>query len=370
MQMNQDVKAMTDILLTVALTPLSWIYGGITSVRNKLYDKNILPSYKFDVPVVCVGNITVGGTGKTPHVEYLIEKLSPHYKIGVISRGYKRKTKGYVSATRLSTPATIGDEPSQINQKYGYRVHVVVCEDRKEGITRLLNEHPDVNLVLMDDGFQHRSVRPKVSILLIDSNRQLENDRLLPLGRLREGVHAMNRADIVVATKCKHPMQPIDYRIIQNNLKLFPCQQLYFSHYNYTALVPVFQDECPYTVSLETLTSKDGVLLLTGIASPRPLVKYLNTFDCKVRVAHYPDHHNFSRSDLRAIESTFKKMKGRKKIIITTEKDAVRLSANPYFPQHLKPYIFYQPISVEINSGNDAKDFVSELRTLIDKPDA
>lgn len=368
--MNQDVKSVTDFLLTMVLTPFSWIYGGVTSLRNKLYDKNILPSYKFDVPVVCVGNISVGGTGKTPHVEYLIEKLSPYYKIGVISRGYKRKTKGYVAAGRLSTPATIGDEPAQIHQKYGYRVNVVVCEDRKSGISRMLDEHPDINLVLMDDGFQHRSVHPKVSILLLDSNRLPDNDKLLPLGRLREGSHAMNRAEIVIATKCKDRMQPIDYRIMQNNLKLFPCQQLYFSRYKYTALAPVFPDDCPYTVSLETLTSKDSVLLLTGIASPRSLVKYLDTFDCRLRVAHFPDHHNFSRSNLHSIETTFKKMKGRKKIILTTEKDAVRLSANPYFPQHLKPYIFYQPISVEIDSGNENKDFITELRAMIDKPDA
>lgn len=366
--MDEDVKAMTDKLLTWLLTPLSWCYGAATSLRNRLYDRRILPSYEFDIPVISVGNITVGGTGKTPHVEYLVERLSPYYKIGVISRGYKRKTKGYIDANRLSTPDIIGDEPYQIYRKYGVRIHLAVCENRCKAITRITQDHPEINLIILDDAFQHRRVRPKVNIMLTDVTRPIYEDRLLPLGRLREAPHGMNRANIVVATKCSADMQPIDYRIVSNHLQLFPFQKLFFSHFRYLAPQPVFPDDCPYTVSLESLTSKDTVLLLTGIASPRSLVKYVDGFDCRVRVAGFPDHHDFSRSDLRSLENDFKRLKGKRKIILTTEKDAVRLMNNPYFPHSLKSYIFYQPVVVEMNPGIDDSDFLTELRAMIDRP--
>ncbi|MBQ5722648.1 MAG: tetraacyldisaccharide 4'-kinase, partial [Muribaculaceae bacterium] len=177
-----------DKILTYALTPLSWIYGAVVSFRNYLFDKDILKSERFNIPVITVGNLTVGGTGKTPHVEYLIDYLSAVYNVAVLSRGYMRKTKGFVLACDKSTPDTIGDEPYQIYQKYGFRVKVAVCENRKTGIRELQKIDPNINLVILDDGFQHRFIKPKVSILLTEYNRPFYTDKLLPLGRLREAI--------------------------------------------------------------------------------------------------------------------------------------------------------------------------------------
>lgn len=360
-------KSTKDKLLTYALTPLSWLYGTGVYLRNKLFDTGMLKEETFDVPVVSVGNITVGGTGKTPHVEYIVSHLAAAYNIAVLSRGYKRKTKGFILANSKSSPDSIGDEPYQIYQKFGGLVKVAVCEKRTEGIRELQRLHPEVNLIVLDDAFQHRYVKPKVSILLIDYNRPVQKDRLLPLGRLRESQHAVGRADVVVVTKCPVDLAPIQYRIMDKELELMAYQKLYFSRFRYQPLEPVFPDESPYYASLEQLTERDSVLLLTGIAHPRYFVRHFSEFPFKVRVSHFPDHHDFSRNDLLDIERQFEEMKGEHKIIVTTEKDAVRLAFNPYFPDALKPLVFYQPIKVEVEGGLHDKDFISELRSLIER---
>lgn len=355
-------------MLTIGLTPLAWVYGAVMAVRNRLYDKRILKSVRFDVPVIGVGNLTIGGTGKTPHVEYLAERLSGSYNVAVLSRGYRRKTRGFVLANRKSTPEMIGDEPYQIYQKFNGRVHVAVSESRVKGMQQLLKMHPEINLVILDDSFQHRSIDPLISILLMDSTRPFYDDNLLPLGRLRESRHGVNRADFVIVTKCPDDMNPIDYRIFSKNLALFPYQKLFFSGYHYGRLEPVFPDSAPYSASLVTMTSNDSVLLLTGVANPRPLVKYLRKFQANIKVASYPDHHFFSRRDLERIEQRYHAMKGERKLILTTEKDAVRLASNPYFPEELKPYIFYQPINVEMRQGVDPANLIDEIRAVIADP--
>lgn len=348
-----------DKILTGILTPLSWIYGAAVYVRNKMFDFHLLPSTRFDVPVISVGNITVGGTGKTPHAEWIVENLADSFNIAVLSRGYKRKTKGFVLATPHSTPMTIGDEPYQIYRKFRGIARVAVCEKRKNGIERLLKIYPDVNLIVLDDALQHRYVDPKVSILLMDWSRPVYRDHLLPLGRLRESSSALNRADFVVVTKVPRDVKPVDLMIVKKELDLMAYQQLLFTRFSYNPPVPVFEESARYALSLDRLTHDDIVMLLTGIANPRELVQYLDNYDFRMRVEHYPDHHFYTRKDLELISRRFEELNGARKVIITTEKDAVRLADNPYFPEYLKPYIYYLPISVE-PVGDYSQDLVKD----------
>ncbi|MDE6409427.1 MAG: tetraacyldisaccharide 4'-kinase [Muribaculaceae bacterium] len=353
-------------LMTYLLKPLSWVYGGITSLRNWMFDHDILTQEEFDVPVVSVGNITVGGTGKTPHVEYILSMLSMDYNIAVLSRGYKRKTKGFILANAHSTPDSIGDEPLQIYRKYGMKVKVAVCESRRKGIKELLRQFPDLQLILLDDGFQHRYVKPKISILLMDFARPIYEDNLLPLGRLRESAHQVGRADIVVVTKCPEELPPLEYRLITKKLDLMAFQRLYFSRFSYGQLTPVFQDDEPYNVSLSGLTERDGVFLVTGIANPRTFVRHFKNYPFKVKVAHFSDHRDFTRDDIQLIKDRFRTLTGERKIIVTTEKDAVRLMYNPYFPSELKKLIYYLPVTVKMEPVIDDGDFIGDLRKDIE----
>lgn len=348
-------------VITWLLTPLSWVYGGVTAVRNWLFDNKILPQTEYDVPVVSVGNITVGGTGKTPHVEYILSCMASDYNIAVLSRGYKRKTRGFLIANTNSTPESIGDEPLQIYDKFGMRVKVAVCESRREGISELLRQFPDIQMILLDDAFQHRYVKPKVSILLMDHNHPIDKDHLLPLGRLRENWRQAERADMVVVTKCPDTMQPIDYRLFSKQLGIRPYQGLYFSTIAYGSLLPVFPDDEPYNVMLSALTRDDSVLLLTGVANPRSFVRYFRNYTFKVVVCHFSDHHDFSRKDILEIEKKFIAMSGKRKMIVTTEKDAVRLAYNPYVPRKMKQLMYYLPIAVKMKPGLDNSDFIADL---------
>lgn len=338
--------AKNKLFANLVLLPLSKLYGFGVGVRNLLFDWHILKQREFGVPVVVVGNLVAGGTGKTPHTEYIIDLLKYKYRIGMLSRGYKRRTRGFVLATRRSTPADIGDEPYQIYQKFGNDITVAVCEDRCAGIEEMLHVDPKINLVILDDAFQHRYVKPTVAIVLTEFNRPVFYDKLLPYGRLREGQKALSRCDMVVVTKCPEQLKAIEYRIFKNSLNLFPYQKLLFSRFEYQALEPVFPDQAIQPPHLSWLTADDSVLLLSGVANPKPLVRYLKGFHHNLTVRQFPDHHNFSRRDLDAICRQFKNMPGERKLIVTTEKDAVRLASNPYFPHELKEYIFYLPITV------------------------
>ncbi len=349
---------------TVLLWPLSRIYGAVVAVRNYLFDWHILKQQEFDVPIIVVGNIAIGGTGKTPHTEYIIEAMRYSYRIGVLSRGYKRKTKGFVLASRSSTPSDIGDEPFQIYRKYTPDIKVAVCENRCEGIQRLLEIDHNINLIVLDDAFQHRYVKPTASIVLTEFKRPVYNDALLPLGRLRESPRALNRADIIVVTKCPDEVKPMDLRIITKNLNLFPYQKLFFSKYVYGNLVPVFPDETNYIPYIDWLTASDSILVISGVANPRPFVRFLKRYKSKVRVMHFPDHHNFTRKDIMMIHEKFEALSGEQKYIITTEKDSVRLACNPYYPHLLKSRTFYLPIKVEFMTQSNFT-FEEELRHLI-----
>ncbi|MCC8118918.1 MAG: tetraacyldisaccharide 4'-kinase [Bacteroidales bacterium] len=352
-------------LAKALLLPLSKIYGAVTFVRNWMFEAHILKQKEFPVPVVVVGNLAAGGTGKTPMVDYIVDNLRHSCHLGVVSRGYKRSTHGFVMATKRSTPIDIGDEPYMLYHKYDGEVPVAVCEDRVAGITELLKIDPQINLVLLDDAFQHRYVKPTVTILLTEYNLPFFEDSLLPYGRLRESKRGARRADIIVATKCPARPSPLDLHIFKENLDLVACQQLFFSRVLYGKLMPAFPDEAPQIApSLDWLGEDDRLLCVAGIGNPRPFVKFVKHFKPKVRVNIYPDHHNFTRKDMATLQQRFETMEARHKFLITTEKDAVRMANCPYFPHALKAKTYYLPIKVDF-MRDENQPFIESILKLI-----
>ena len=327
-----------------ALLPLSFLYGLGVRFRNILFNHGILHSRKFDVPVISVGNITVGGTGKTPHVEYLIRLLQDRFKVGVLSRGYKRKSHGYVLTAENTAMEDVGDEPFQMKNKYP-KICMAVDAKRSEGIERLCeDEQPDV--ILLDDAFQHRYVKPGISIMLIDYFRLIYDDKLLPAGNLREPQSGKSRANIVIVTKCPKDIKPMNFRVISKNLNLYPYQTLYFTKLVYGELYPLFISDKP-SIKLEELTDKN-ILLLTGIASPQRMLEDLREYNQAITTVTFGDHHTFDTKDVERIRQTYDDMKGEHKIIITTEKDAVRLkNINGQINQVLKENLYVLPLEIE-----------------------
>ena len=361
--LNKDQrKSIIDALLT----PFSWGFGAAVWLRNAAFNVGLLPQEEFDVPVVSVGNITVGGTGKTPHVEYIIEALYRRYHVGVLSRGYKRKTKGFILASNNMTPRDIGDEPYQIFNKFTGLITLAVCENRRKGIRELLRIDPDINLILLDDAFQHRYVVPKVNIVLVDYNRPPYEDKLMPLGSLREPARNVLRGDMVVVTKCPSDITAMDIRMVKKNLGLFPYQGLFFSNIRYADPVPVFPVQSPQITSLQWLREDDTVLCLTGIATPKPLVRYLRQYSTNIKVMHFDDHHFFTRRDFSDIFKVYNSLEGKRKFIITTEKDAVRIMNNPYYPPTRRHCIYYIPMKVGFLEMEGAS-FIEELVKRIDE---
>ncbi|MEY8709016.1 tetraacyldisaccharide 4'-kinase [Bacteroides faecichinchillae] len=345
------------------LYPVSWIYKSVVAMRNKLFDWGVFQSKSFNIPVICVGNLAVGGTGKTPHTEYLIKLLRDNYQVAILSRGYKRRTSGYVLATPQSTVKTIGDEPYQMHTKFP-SVTLAVDENRCHGIEKLLHlKEPTVDVILLDDAFQHRYVKPGLSILLTDYHRLFCDDTLLPAGRLRESINGKNRAQIVIVTKCPQDIKPIDYNIITKRLNLYPYQQLFFSSFRYGNLRPVFSqndsdavavDSENKEVPLSSLTDAN-ILLVTGIASPTPILERLKEYTQNIDLLSFGDHHDFSHRDIQLVKERFKKLKSEQRIIITTEKDATRLLHHPAVNEELKPFIYALPIEIEILQNQQDK---------------
>lgn len=331
------------------LYPVSWLYGTVVTLRNKLFDWGTLRSKSFDVPIICIGNIAVGGTGKTPHTEYLIKLLHENYRVAVLSRGYKRHTKGFVVADEKSTARTVGDEPYQIKSKFP-DVCVAVDANRCRGIEKLLTmKEPAPEVILLDDAFQHRYVKADINILLTDYHRLFCDDALLPAGRLRESNQGKNRAQIVIVTKCPANIKPIDFNIINKRLGLYPYQQLYFSSFRYGNLKAVFSAVASVRErSLSSLASTEKVLLVTGIASPAPLVEEIKNFTQNVDLLSFSDHHEFTPRDMMLIKERFGKLQGEQRLIITTEKDATRLLHHPAIDEELKAHIYALPVEIEI----------------------
>ena len=326
-----------------SLLPLSFLYGMGVRFRNMLFDTGILESRSFPIPVISVGNITVGGAGKTPHVEYLIRLLCETKRVSVLSRGYKRRTKGYLLASSSSTSLELGDEPYQMYLKYGRQVHVAVSANRCEGIERLCSdpETKDTDVILLDDAFQHRYVKPGVNILLVDYHRLIVYDKLLPAGRLREPKDGKRRADIVIVTKCPPDLRPMYFRVITKALHLYPYQKLFFTTIEYGDLIPLFSNS--RSLALSEITSDYEVLVLSGIASPQHLLCDIQKHTENVIPMTFRDHHLFTPKDIARINNTFDSLSS-KRIIITTEKDAARLVGLDGLSDDVRNHIYALPI--------------------------
>ncbi len=350
----------------ILLLPLSKVYGMVTSLRNNMFDWKILKQHEFSIPTISIGNISAGGTGKTPHTEYLVGALRNDYNIAVLSRGYKRATSGFVLATPHSTPRDIGDEAYQVYHKFGRKIVVAVCEDRVKGIERILQTNPEINLIILDDAFQHRYVKPTLSIVLTEFKEPFFRDDLLPYGRLRESPKSKERADIVVVTKCPDGIKPITFRTFEKDLDLRPHQSLFYSRFSYDTPRPIFRDKCRRTAELDRLGEDDVILAVCGIGNPKPFLRYVKSFRPRVKVNVFNDHHEYTRKDLEMILERFNEMKGTRKIILTTEKDAVRLLNNPYFPPELKPYIYFVPVYVDFFRG-ESDSFSNTVAKLLNE---
>lgn len=344
------------------LVPFSWLYGLVINVRNWLYDRSMLKSKSFKLPVIVVGNLSAGGSGKTPHVELLLSILSENYKTAMLSRGYKRKSRGFLIANEASTSQKIGDEPYQIMLKFP-QTTVVVCENRVEGISRLIKASPEIQVAVLDDGFQHRALKPGLSILLTDYNQLYTRDRMLPAGRLRESSFSSLRADIIIVTKCPDDIKPIDLRVVETELNPMPYQSLFFSKTNYEPLKPVFVNEAlPESLENIALANKQ-VLFVAGIVSPEHAVAKIQEYCREVETLIFPDHYEFVKQDFRKIENVFGQPAQNNKVIITTEKDAARIVNNADFPEALKPIIYYLPIKVSIINKEDI--FIQKIKNYV-----
>ena len=346
------------------LLPLSWIYGAVVTFRNWMFDIGILKSRAYDIPVISVGNITVGGAGKTPHVEHLVRLLQEKMKVAVLSRGYKRKTKGYLLADSSSTARDIGDEPLQMKQKFP-KTYIAVDKKRRRGIDRLTHHEAtsDVDVILLDDAFQHRYVKPGINILLVDYHRLIIYDKLLPAGRLRESMKGKRRADMVIITKCPKDLKPMEYRVLTKALDLYAYQDLYFTTLEYDNLHPLFSHKSERP--LKSIKPTENVLLVTGIASPQHLLEDLKPFTHNIRTLNFPDHHYFSGKDIARINETFKEM-AEPKLIITTEKDAVRLKAISGFSDEVKAAIYTLPIHIKFLHKQD-ETFNTKILNYVQK---
>ena len=332
-------------IVAIFLSPFTFLYWLAVVIRHFLYDSGIKKSQSFSIPIICVGNITVGGTGKTPHIEYLIRLLNEEYKVAVLSRGYKRQTSGFLKATIDSTAEEIGDEPRQLKQKFS-NVEVAVDEDRVEGVAQLLNEVEKPEVVLLDDAFQHRKIRPGFNILLVDYSRPLLNDIMLPAGRLRDAVNQRRRADVIVITKCSANLDIEEKSEWENKYRTRPDQKVFFTYMIYEEAVPIFLSQKPITLK-DIKDQKISVLLVTGIANPKPLKEILLQYSENVILLKFPDHHAFSLKDISKIYDQYNAMKSLGKIIVTTEKDATRLQ--PFFDEinKLDLPIYTIPIKVD-----------------------
>ena len=326
------------------LRPLSWIYGLGVGFRNMLFEIGVLKSRAYDIPVIAVGNITVGGSGKTPHVEYLINLLHDKLKVAVLSRGYKRKSRGYVLAGEDTPMRMIGDEPFQMKSKYG-DIYVAVDKNRREGISRLTHdeETSDTDVILLDDAFQHRYVKPGINILLVDYHRLIIYDELLPAGHLRESKDGKRRADMVIITKCPKDLKPMEFRVLTRAMDLYPYQNLFFTTLNYKKPKGIFSDK---EMALTDISNDTSIMLLTGIASPQQMIVDLKPYGKQIVPLSFADHHNFSASDIEKINSKFAALPS-PRIIITTEKDRSRLLTAEGLSEEVKGSIYALPIEVK-----------------------
>jgi tetraacyldisaccharide 4'-kinase len=328
-------------VLKLLLLPLAILYGIGIAIRNWLYSVGLLRGVSFSMPVISIGNLTVGGTGKTPHTEYLIRMLHEYLPLAVVSRGYKRKTSGYLEINPGHSAAQAGDEPLQYKRKFPH-VPVAVAESRSFAIPQVVRSHPETRVILLDDGFQHREVIPGLNVLLTEYNRLFTKDWLLPVGRLREWRSGSKRADIIVITKCPEILPAKEMESIRAAVTYDKRQQVFFSRYRYGN---------PYKMyghgERIALRQDLDVLLVVAIAGTEYLLEYVSSLCGEVRMLEYNDHHPFSNFDIGDIERHFNLMpEGRDRIILTTEKDAMRLDAYRDLILKLNLPVYILPVAV------------------------
>ncbi len=339
-------------------TILSGLYSFAINMRNRLFDWGMLKQWEADIPIICIGNITVGGTGKTPMTEMIVSYMSRHHKVAVLSRGYGRRTKGYIEVNESSHYRDVGDEPLQIKLKFPDTV-VVVCEKRVDAVELIKKNHPQVELIIMDDGFQHRKIVPKINVIMIDATRPPHEDKMLPLGGLRDSVDSLYRAHYFIVSKCPENMTPLDRRILRKVLISIAYQKVYFTRVESFKPTAVFPEGAQTSVSPQC-----EVIAMAGIGSPKPFVAGLKEQYRVVESLLYNDHHVYKVKDIKALMAMLEKHP--KAIVVTTEKDAVKMSRSKKMPIEVRQRMFYIPIDVSFMDDSKA-DFLKKLHENVIK---
>ena len=343
------------------LFPAALVYGLIVRIRHWLFNRGYLKSISFSLPVISVGNLSLGGTGKTPFVEYLVRLLSEQYKVATLSRGYGRNTTGFLIGDQFSGHQDVGDEPMQYIRKFGNKITVAVDEDRCRGVSYLMENDNNLEVVLLDDAFQHRYIKPGISLLLTDFNKLYKEDYLLPVGTLRDIVLSAKRADIIIVTKTHRVLSPISKQRVLEVLNPDKNQLVYFSYIDYGHLLAM-----PGSEDFEVPKNISKIIMFSGMVNANPLEEHLR-FQCnELVVFNFPDHHVYSRRDLQKIKKAYDDAYERKKLIVTTEKDAMRLLNSPYLSELKYLPLFYIPIKVRLH-GTDAVSFNKQILEYVKK---
>ncbi|WP_222166835.1 tetraacyldisaccharide 4'-kinase [Edaphocola aurantiacus] len=336
-------------VLKLLLYPFSLLYGAIMWLRNRLYDTGIYSSVQFSVPVISVGNLSTGGTGKTPHIEYLMRLLRYEYLVATQSRGYKRRSRGFKLADESTTAYEIGDEPMQFKLKFP-EMSVSVCEERMTGIPALLAERPETEVILLDDAYQHRSVKAGLNILITDYSRPFYTDYVLPFGNLREGRRAAKRAHVIIVSKCPPDLPAAERKAITERINPLPHQKVFFTHIRYGTCFDFF------TGNPVSLQKEQHIILVSGIARPEPMLHHLREQVADVHLLRYPDHHYFTTANLEEIKQTCKNWEAKQPVIITTEKDATRLALHRDTLQAWGVPVWVLPIEIDFIEGKEQFD--------------
>lgn len=331
---------------------ISYVYRLVITIRHWLFDIDLLKSETFDIPIICVGNITVGGTGKTPAAEMIIDYMRSYYHVALLSRGYGRRTSGYVEVKSNSSYRDVGDEPLQVKLKFPDTL-VVVCENRAEAIKRIQAEHPEINLIVMDDGFQHRHVNARINVVVVDSTRHFATDDYLPAGTLRDKVSSLSRAHYFLVTKCASNMTQLDQRLWRKDLQSVAYQKVYFTRIVPSDAVPLFNPDARLEVGAP-------VVLMSGIGNHKVFVSSMKERYKVLKSFNFPDHHKYSVEDLKRVADFVEKHPGA--MLLTTEKDAVKLRRSRRVPDLLRQKMLYMPVTIDFLDGSD-DDFLGTLKS-------
>ena len=346
------------LLVRILLSPFSLLYGMGVSLRDFFYKRGLLKGVKFDLPLIAVGNLSLGGAGKSPHIEYLIRLLSPYINTATLSRGYKRKTKGYFKVESSSNATVVGDEPLQFKRKFK-DVFVAVAESRTFAIPKMVIQQPDLQVILLDDAFQHRSIDPGLNILLTEFSLPFTKDYLLPAGRLREWRSAYKRADIMIVSKCPPEITKDDKDYFIQELNPLGHQKIYFSYYQYLKPYHLFNQDIKLDFSPDM-----EIILICAIAKTDYLVEYLQEVSWSVKILEYADHHYFSSFDISNLNGIYNKFESKNKVILTTEKDAMRLELHQKYIEDNNLPIFVLPVEVAFHF-DEGEDFDTDVKDFL-----